>query len=96
MRCPKCSTRISLFEVKKDFICKKCGTPLTSNSGVVVPITMFIALIGKGFFEHSYCRASNLVQVVPLPIVCNGLVMIGGIIAIGFLFLALFIRVKDG
>jgi hypothetical protein len=94
MKCPKCSARISFFNVNREFICKDCGTPLTSNSGWVIAIAVFVALIAKGLLEHSYCTSSGSVPVPWQSVVCNDIIMLVGIFGIGCLILPLFIRVK--
>ena len=94
MKCPKCSARISFLAVGKDFVCKKCGTPLTSNSGLVVPIAIFVALVAKGLFAHSYCTSPGSVPDSSLRMICNDWIMLGSIVGIGLLILPLFIRVK--
>ena len=93
MKCPKCGGRLSLSDVRPDFICQ-CGARLTSNTALLLPIALAIVFVGKWFFQGLYCTSSgSVIAALPL-LLCNDMVVFGGFFLFGLLFLLLFIRVK--
>jgi hypothetical protein len=73
-RCPICGSPISIFRMRKSFVCRECGTTLQSNAGKVALISIVAAtalsaiaiLIISGYREMS--NAPDIAKFIAIPL----------------------------
>lgn len=61
---------------------------------LLLPIALAIVFVGRWFFQRLYCASSGSVLAALPPLLCKDVVVVGGLILFGLLFLLLFTRVK--
>jgi hypothetical protein len=65
MKCPSCSTKISIWDVAKEFSCSKCGARLRVDGKRRLTIFEILAFLGFGWVAaYLFARGSYVLCVL--------------------------------